>query len=139
MHILQTAGKTELIHKENPGEFCLNKIQNGDLFPTETPLFCICLSKIDKMDIHIWVFLLLLLLCFQHEVFFYFHSSYFKKIYSGLFACLEIEEKRTRLFILIHCSGLLSESKTSIFSSYSNLLDPVYTAMQVVPSTTHPD
>ena len=35
MHILQTAGKTELIHKENPGEFCLNKIQNGDLFRTE--------------------------------------------------------------------------------------------------------
>lgn len=35
MHILKTAGKTELIHKEDPGEFCLNKIQNGDLFLTE--------------------------------------------------------------------------------------------------------
>ena len=61
-------------------------------FAQKTPLFGTCLSKIDKMDIHIWDFLLLLLY-FQHEVFFYYHSSFFKKIYSGLFACLEIEEK----------------------------------------------
>lgn len=56
-------------------------------FPQKIPIFCICLPKMGKMDIHIWDFLLLL--CFQHEMFFYYHSSFFKKIYSVLFACVE--------------------------------------------------
>lgn len=107
-------------------------------FPQKTPIFCICLSKMDKMDTHIWDFfvmlsagnvLLLSLFIFQKDLFstlcLFRKQKTHKHIYSFLFIIVVCCQSQMVLF--------------SIFNSYSNFLDSVYIAWHVVPSTTNPN
>lgn len=84
MHAVKTAGKTELIHKKNWGSCSL-----GILFKQNTKWWPISHRRLQSFAFVFPKWILtsgIFLLCFQHEMFFY-HFSFFQKMYSVLFAC----------------------------------------------------
>lgn len=76
-------------------------------FPQKTTIFCICLPKMGKMDIHIWDFFFCYASSMKCSFIITLHFS--KRFIHYSLPVWEIEDKQTLSLIFIHSSGLLSE------------------------------